>query len=38
MRTPISNLMSAHRAVIESSQEIGLKGVEVATRFFELQT
>ena len=38
MRTPISNLMAAHRAVIENSQEIGLKGVEVATRFFELHT
>ena len=38
MRTPISNLLSAHRAVIESTQDIGLKGVEVATRFFELHT
>jgi len=38
MRTPISNLLAAHRAVIESAQDIGLKGVEVATRFFELQT
>lgn len=38
MRTPISNLLAAHRAVIESTQDIGLKGVEVATRFFELQT
>ncbi len=38
MRTPISNLLAAHRAVIESTQYIGLKGVEVATRFFELHT
>ena len=38
MRTPISNLLVAHRAVIESTQDIGLKGVEVATRFFELHT
>jgi hypothetical protein len=38
MRTPISNLLAAHRAVIERTQDIGLKGVEVATRFFELQT
>jgi len=38
MRTPISNLLAAHRAVIQSAQDIGLKGVEVATRFFELHT
>jgi hypothetical protein len=38
MRTPISNLLAAHRAVIECSQDIGLKGMEAATRFFELQT
>ena len=38
MRTPISNLLAAHHAVLQSAQDIGLKGVEVATRFFELQT
>lgn len=38
MRTLISNLLAAHHAVLQSAQDIGLKGVEAATRFFELQT
>lgn len=38
MRTPIGNLMAAHQAVITGTQDIGLKGMEAATRFFELQT
>lgn len=36
--TPISNLLAAHRAVLEDTQEMGLKSVEIATRFFELNT
>lgn len=38
MKTPISNLMSAQHAVLETTQSISLKGVEAATRFFDLHT
>lgn len=38
MKTPIGNLMNAQHAVLETTQSISLKGVETATRFFDLQT
>ncbi len=37
MKTPISNLMNAQQAIVQTSQSIGLKGVEAATRLFDLQ-
>ncbi len=38
MKTPIGNLMNAQHAVLHTTQSISLKGVEAATRFFDLQT
>ena len=38
MKTPIGNLMSAQHAVLATSQSISLKGMEAATRLFDLQT
>ncbi|AEG94148.1 Phasin (PHA-granule associated protein) [Ramlibacter tataouinensis] len=38
MPNPTDNLMAAHRALLESSQTIGLKSFEAATRLLELQT
>ncbi len=38
MKTPIGNLMTAQHAVLETSQSISLKGMEAASRFFDLQT